>query len=140
MYYYLIPIAILFTLVTFSYKFSVSPFASQQVKKICANMTKAERTQHNLRGGFGGLVLGIVPAAISFTVVKLFFDSALQGLLIGISVMGVIILTILVITLICKKPLPYITKWQQSFFASTEWAKSEGIEADDIQLFRWKQK
>ena len=32
-----------------------------------------------------------------------------------------------------------MSKWQQSFLASTEWAKSEEIEASDIKLFRWEQ-
>jgi hypothetical protein len=34
--------------------------------------------------------------------------------------------------------LPYLNKSQKSFLASTTWAKSQGIKADDINLFNWQ--
>ena len=43
MYYYLIPIAILFVVAIFSGRQTGSPLASRQVNDICAHMTKTER-------------------------------------------------------------------------------------------------
>lgn len=134
MYYYLMPIAIIFVVAISSDTHTGSPFASRQVNDIYTHMTKAERRAAIKIGGLWGLCLGVIPGAIGFIVGILFFKSALRGMTLCFGLLPLVALVL------WKKWFPCISKWQKSFLASTEWAKSEGIEANDIKLFRWKQK
>jgi hypothetical protein len=134
MYYYLIPIAILIVVAVFGNKQIASPFASRQVNDICAHMTKAERRASNKIGALVGLCLAAILSTLGFIIGSLFFKSALTGMTVCFALFPFVIL-ILILLKWCPT-----TKWQQSFLASTEWAKSEGIEANDIKLFRWNQK
>ncbi len=43
----------------------------------------------------------------------------------------------LVALLLYKKWWPQAVKSQQNFLASTEWARSQGIKADQIHLYKW---
>lgn len=133
MYFYLIPIAIFIAVAIFGDTRTGSPLASRQVNDICAHMTKAERRASIKIGALYGLCLGVIPGTLGFIIGPLFFKSALTGMTLCAGLMPLVALILL-------KWCPYITKWQQSFLASTEWAKNEGIEANDIKLFRWNQK
>ena len=130
MYYYLAAIAILFIIAIFGGGYTVSPFASQQVKEISVNMTKAERRAAIKIGVCWGLLIGIIPSAIGLILGLIIFKSALMGMVLCA------LLLPLVAFVLWKKWFPCLYKSQQSFFASTEWAKSQGIEANDIKLFK----
>jgi hypothetical protein len=95
-------------------------------------MTKAERRAAVKRGAVWGAVMGIAPGVIGLILGAVVFRSAVLGV-------TVCFLVFLLIALALYKTwLPNLIKSQQSFLASTEWARSEGINADDIQLYRWK--
>ena len=132
MYYYRIPIAILFLVAIFSDANTWSPFQSDQVKQICAHMTKAERRAAMRRGALGGLLIGLVPGMIALILGVVVFRSAVL----------VVTVCFLIFPLIALahygKWLPNVVKSQQNFLASTEWARSQGIKAEDIRLYNWQ--
>lgn len=129
MYYYLLPIVICFIVAVFGGGYTESPFASRQVKEISANMTKVERKAAIKRGFWGGLLISIIFGAIGLILGLIIFKSALMGVTLCF------LLLPLIAFVLWKKWFPCLYKAQQSFFASTEWAKSQGIEANDIKLF-----
>jgi hypothetical protein len=131
MYYYWIPIAVFLIIAAFGGGNTWSPFQSQQVREISFHMTKAERRAVIKRGGLCGLLIGIIPGAIGLIVGPLIFSSALLG------VMFSALLFPLAALVLWKKWFPYCSRSQQSFLASTEWARSQGMKADNIRLFTW---
>lgn len=132
MYYYWIPIAILFVVAIFSDTNTWSPFQSEQVKKICQNMTKLERQLAVKRSALFGALLGLVPGVTGLILGMLFFKSAI------VAVMGCILVLPLIALVLGKKWLPYVIKSQQQFLASTEWAKNQGIKAEEIKIYSWQ--
>jgi hypothetical protein len=129
--YYWIPIAILFFVAVFGAN-TGSPFQSRQAKDICTHMTRAERTAAIKRGALWGLLVGM-PAVIGLILGPVVLKSALLGV-----TLCALLLPLLAVVL-WKTWFPYVTKSQQSFLASTEWAKSQGLQADDIQVFKWQE-
>jgi hypothetical protein len=132
MYYYWIPIAILFFVAISSDTNTWSPFQSDQVKEICQHMTKTERRVAVKRSAQWGALIGIVPGATGLILGVLFFQSAL------VAVTGCFLIFPLIALVLWKKWLPHVYKSQQTFLASTEWARSQGIKADGIRLFSWQ--
>ena len=132
MYYYWIPIAILFLVAIFSDTGTWSPFQSEQVKEICQNMAKSEHRAAVKRGALCGALIGIIPGATGLILGVLFFQSATAA------VTGCILIFPLIALVLRKKWLPHVIKSQQRFLASTEWAKSQGVKAEDIQLYSWQ--
>ena len=132
MYYFWIPIVILFLVAIFSDTNTWSPFQSEQVKNICMHMTKTERRAAIKRNAMWGLFIGLVPGAIGFILGLIIFKSALLGMTLCY------LLFPLVAIVLWKKWIPNIKKSQKSFLASTEWAKSQSINADDIHLYNWQ--
>jgi len=132
MYYYWIPIAILFLVAIFSDTNTWSPFQSDQVKEICAHMTKAECRAAVKRGALWGILIGIAPGMTALILGVVVFQSAMVVVTVCFLIFPLIALVLY------KKWLPNVVKSQQNFLASTEWAKSQGIKADDIQLYKWK--
>jgi ABC-type branched-subunit amino acid transport system permease subunit len=129
--YYWISIAVLFLVAIFSDTTSWSPFASEQVKAVCAHMTPAERYTAMKRGALAGLVIGLVPGMIGLLLGVVIFRSAL-------AVVAICLLLLPVIALVFhRKWWPKVVKWQQDFLASTEWAQSQGIKAENIRLYHW---
>jgi len=132
MYYYWIPIAILFLVAIFSDINTWSPFQSDQVKEICSHMTKAERRAAVKRGALWGILIGVVPGVTALILGVVVFQSAMVVVTVCFLIFPFIALVLY------KKWAPNMVKSQQNFLASTEWAKSQGIKADDIQLYKWK--
>jgi len=77
MYYYWIPVAILFLVAIFSDTNTWSPFQSDRVKEICQHMTKAERRAAVRRGATWGILIGIVPGTTALILGTVVFRSAL---------------------------------------------------------------
>jgi hypothetical protein len=132
MYYYWIPIAILFLVAIFSDTNTWSPFQSDQVKAICAHMTKTERRAALRRGALGGLLIGIVPGMIGLILGVVVFRSAVVVVTVCFLIFPLLALVL------SRKWLPNVVKSQQNFLASTEWARSQGIKAEDIRLYNWQ--
>lgn len=132
MYYYWIPIAIFFLVAVFSDTSTWSPFQSDQVKEICQHMTKSERRAAIKRSALFGALIGMIPGATGLILGVLFFQSA------TVAVTGWILVFPLMALLLRKKWLPHVIKSQQCFLASTEWAKSQSVKADDIKLYSWE--
>ena len=132
MYYYLIPVVILLLAAICSDSSTWSPIQSDQARDICAHMTKTERRAAIKRGAVCGAVIGIIPGVIGFILGTVVFRSAVFGVTVGFPIFLLIALAL------HKTWLPNLIKSQQSFLASTEWARSEGINADDIQLYKWQ--
>jgi ABC-type branched-subunit amino acid transport system permease subunit len=130
MYYYWIPVAILFLAAIFSDTSTWSPFQSDQVKQICAHMTKTERRAAVRRAALWGLLMGIVPGMIGLILGVVVFRSAL------IVVTVCYLIFPLIALVLCRSP--NVVKSQQNFLASTEWARSQGIKAEDIHLYSWQ--
>ncbi len=132
MYYYWIPIAILFLVAILSNTNTWSPFQSDQVKEICQHMTKAERRKAVKRGALWGILIGIVPG----------MTALILGIVVFRSAMVVVTVCFLIFPLFAlvlyKKWLPNVVRSQQNFLASTEWAKSQGLKAEDIRLYNWQ--
>ncbi|MBN2129822.1 MAG: hypothetical protein JW741_10015 [Sedimentisphaerales bacterium] len=133
MVYYWIPIAILFLAAILSDTNTWSPFQSDQVKEICSHMTRTERRAAVKRGAVWGLLIGLVPAATALILGIVVFRSAL------VVVTVCLLLFPLIALVLYKKWLPQVVRSQQHFLASTEWAQSQGIKAEDIQLYRWQE-
>ena len=131
MYYYWIPIAILLLVAIFSDTNTWSPSQSDQVNEICANMTKTERRAAVKRGALWGILIGIVPGMTALILGIVVFRSAI------VTVTVCFLIFPLIALVLYKKWLPNVVRSQQNFFASTEWARSQGIKADDIQLYKW---
>lgn len=131
MYYYWIPIAILLLVAIFSDTNTWSPFQSDQVSEICANMTKTERRAAVKRGALWGILIGIVPGMTALILGIVVFRSAM------VTVTVCFLIFPLIALVLYKKWLPNVVRSQQNFLASTEWARSQGIKADDIQLYKW---
>ena len=133
MYYYWIPIAILFLVAILSDSNTWSPFQSDQVKEICTNMTKTERRAAIKRGALWGVLIGVVPGMVALILGIVVFRSAIVVVTVCFLVFPLIVLVL------WKKWLPRIIRSQQCFLASTEWARSQGIQAEDIQLYKWQE-
>jgi len=127
--YYLIFIIILLAVAIRTDTSTWSPFQSEQVKEICSHMTAGERRAAIRRGALWGLLIGIIPGSIGLICGPIIFGSALKGVT------------------VCTLIIPFTAfvlwkKWfhrsQQTFLASTEWARSQGIEAEGIRLFSWQ--
>ena len=132
MYYYFIAIAILLLAAALGDTNTWSPFQSDQVREICAHMTKAERRAAVKRGALWGILLGVVPAAIALVLGIVVFRSPL------VTVTVCSLMVPVIAFLLSKKWFPHVVKSQQDFLASTQWAQSQGIKADDIQLYKWQ--
>jgi ABC-type branched-subunit amino acid transport system permease subunit len=131
MYYYWIPIAALFLIALFTDTNTWSPFQSDQVREICAHMTKAERRSALKRGASWGILVGVVPGMVGLILGVLVFESAT----VGVTICSLAFLLIVVV--LYKKWSPGLVKSQQNFLASTEWAKGQGVRPDDIRLYKW---
>jgi len=131
MYYYWIAIVILLLAALLSDTNTWSPFQSDQVKEICAHMTRTERRTAFKRGALWGLLMGFVPGMAAFILGIVVFRSAI------ITVVVCLLIFPMIALMLCKKWLPHVVQSQQHFFASTEWAKSRGIKAEDIRLYKW---
>jgi hypothetical protein len=130
-YYYLIPQAIIIFVV-------ISrgiPDQSDQAREISKHLTKAEHRAAIKSGVLWGSLICFVVSLLNFTYAfifaPIFFGAHKETRFIAS----------LVVPLICvvlfMKWCPHvITKSQQRYLASTEWAKSQGIKADDIQVFK----
>lgn len=130
--YYWIPIVILLLVAIFSDTSAWSPFQSDQVKTICAHMTKTERRAAVKRGALWGILIGLVPGTIALILGAVVFRSSL-------AVVTVCLLIFPLVALVLhKKWLPKAVRSQQDFLASTEWARSQGIKAADIRLYNWQ--
>jgi len=109
------------------------PFKTEQVKEIWHNLTEDERKAANnkslIYGVSLGAILGIVPCVFGFTFGIIFLGSALNGLIVGMLLFPIVVIVLR------KKFLPYLTESWRDFFASTEWAKNNGLQPDDIRLF-----
>lgn len=132
MYYHWIPIAILFLVALLGDTNIWSPFQSDQVREICTHMTRTERRAAIKKGAVCGLLIAIVPGMIGLILGVVVFRSALVVVTVCFLIFPLIALVL------WKKWLPYIVRSQQCFLASTEWAKSQGIKAEDIQLYKWQ--
>ncbi len=130
--YYWIPIAILFLVAILSDTSTWSPFQSSQVSEICQHMTKAERRTVRMRAAKWGAIMGIVPGVVGLFLGVLFFKSATAA------VTGCALVFPAVAILLRKKWLPNAVESQQQFLASTEWARSQGIMAEEIRMYRWQ--
>ncbi|MEN6578208.1 MAG: hypothetical protein ABFD90_17820 [Phycisphaerales bacterium] len=133
MYYYWIPIAILFLVAIFSDSNTTwSPFQSDQVKEICSHMTQTERRAAIKRGVLWGLLIGVIVGMIELVLGVVVFRSA--------TVVAAICFVLLPLSALVLrgKWLPRVVKSQQNFLASTEWARSQGIKAGDIRLYSWQ--
>jgi ABC-type phosphate transport system permease subunit len=133
MYYYWIAVVVVLIIAVFGGTNTWSPFQSQQVKEICSHMTKPERTAAMKRGGLRGLVIGLIPGTMGLILGPLILSSALLGVTLCA------LLFPLAAFVLWKSWSPCCHRSQQSFFASTEWAKSQGITANDIRLFKWQE-
>jgi ABC-type branched-subunit amino acid transport system permease subunit len=131
MYEYWIPVALLFFVAVFSSGNTGSPFASDQVKAICAHMTKAERRANIKRGALWGLLIGTVPGIVGLVLGVVVFRSPLVSLTICFLALPAIALVF------HRKWLPRVLRSQQNSLASTEWARSQGIKAEDIHPYKW---
>jgi len=109
-----------------------SPFQSEQVKEICAHMTRDERRATAWRGAACGLLIALV---FGMTVVLL-------GMVIWRSALVVVALWLLIFPLAVllsrKKWWPQVVRSHQRFLASTEWAQSQGIKPEEIRLYTWQ--
>jgi len=132
MYYYWIPIAILFLAAIAGDTSTWSPFQSDQVSEICSHMTKTERRAAVKRGAVWGLLIGLVPGITALILGIVVFRSALVVVTICFLLLPLVALAL------HKKWLPHVVRSQQHFLASTEWAQSQGIRANNIQLYRWQ--
>jgi len=132
MIYYWIFIIILLVVAILTDTNAWSPLQSEQVKDICSHMTRGERRAAISRGALWGLLIGIIPGSIGLICGPIIFKSAL----IGVTVCALI--TPFIAFVLWKKWLPRVHRSQRTFFASTEWARSQGIKADDIRLFYWQ--
>ena len=133
-YYYLF-IIVLLVIAVLSKTNTWSPFQSDQVKEICSHMTKRERRTAMKRSALWGLLIGIIPGAIGLILGPLILNSTLMG------VMLCALIFPLIAFVLWKVWFPRCNRSQQAFCASTEWARSQGMEAKDIQVFSFpKQK
>ena len=131
MYYYWIPIVILLLVALFGDSNSWSPFQSDQVKEICAHMTKTERRATFKRGALWGLLMGFVPGMVALILGAVVFRSALIAVTVCFLILPLIALVLY------KKWYPNVVRSWQTFLASTEWARSQGFKAEDIHLYKW---
>lgn len=132
MYHYWIPIAILFLVAIGSDTNTWSPFQSDQVKEICTHMTKTERRTAVKRGALWGILIGIVPGMTALILGVVVFRSALVVVTVCFLIFPLIALVLY------KKWLSNVLKSQQNFLASTQWAQSQGLKAEDIHLYNWQ--
>lgn len=113
------------------------PFKTEQVKEIWQNMTKSEQAAANKKSfGFGvivGAILGVVPSIFGLIIGIILLHSALKGMIVGMLLLFPVVLLVL-----WKLFRPHMADSWRLFFASTEWAKSQGLQAKDIRLFKWE--
>jgi len=130
------PVALLFVAGIFDDTSTWSPFQSEQVKAICAHMTRVERRAAVNRALRWGALLGGLFGIAAFLGMVV-FGSTVAFLA---SLCFVFPLVFLVQALaLRKKWWPGVLQSPQDFLASTEWAQSQGIEAGDIRLYRWQE-
>ncbi len=135
MHYYWIPTAILilfFLIAIFGDTNTWSPFQSAQVKEICAHMTNTERRAAVKRGALWGILVGVIPGMSGLILGVVVFRSALVVVTVCILIFPLIALVL------WRRWLPHVFRSQQRFLASTEWAKNQGIKAEDIRLYNWQ--
>ena len=134
MYYFLIFIVFLSLTALLSDSSNWSPFQSGQVKEICTHMTKTERRAAMKRAALWGFLIGIIPEMTGLVLGALIFRSALMA------VTACFLIFPLLTLVLWKKWSPQVMSYQRRFLASTAWAKSQDIKAEDIQLYRWQDK
>jgi hypothetical protein len=132
MYYYWIPVAILLLAAVFSDACTWSPFRSEQVREICAHMTKTERRVAVRRSAMWGVTIGVIPGLTALVLGAVVFRSAVFAVAVCFLVLPIAALVL------SGTWLPALVASQKRFLASTEWAGRQGIQANDIQLYKWK--
>jgi len=131
-YYYWIPIVLFLLVAIFSDTNTWSPLQSDQVRQIRAHMIQTERRAAMRRAALWGLLMGMVPGMIALILGVVVFRSPMV-------VVTVCFLLFPMIALVLHRNwLPSVVKSQQRFLASTEWARSQGIKAEDISLYNWQ--
>lgn len=128
--YYWILIAVCLLVAVFSDTNAWCPFGSDQVKAICAHMSATEHRAAVKRGALWGLLIGAVPGMIGLVLGVVVFRSAVAVVTVCFFLLPLAALVFY------KRRLRYVVKSQQNFLASTAWAKSQGIKAEDIHLYK----
>ncbi len=136
MYYFWIPIALLFIAALCSDTSTWSPFQSGQVKEICAHMTRAERRAAMNRGARWGLLLGGLFGTAAFLGMVVFGSTV--AFLAGFCLVFPLVFSVQALAQ-RKGWWPDALQSPRDFLASTDWAKSQGLKADDIRLYRWQE-
>lgn len=129
--YWILPVISLLA-ATFSSSGTWAPFQSEQVKEICAHMTRDERRATAWRGAACGLLIALVFG----------MTAVLLGVVIWRSALVVVTVWLLIFPLAAlvsrKMWWPKVVRSHQRFLASTEWAQSQGIKPEEIQLYSWQ--
>ena len=102
-----------------------SPFQSEQVKEITEHMTDSEATGVLLRSGLIGLFFALLFGPINC--LAFFFHTKHAPLL-------MLQLNLASLTVVVLFIRPWMDKQAKAFLASTEWAKRQGIQPEEIQL------
>jgi uncharacterized protein YneF (UPF0154 family) len=104
----------------------VGPWASEMVKDICRHLTEEEQLQYRRHAAACGALVGIVAAALIIS-----FDLLVREL----STLAV--LRVIVFLLIYFAGVYWMTRRYKQFLASTEYARRNGLEANQIDLRFW---
>lgn len=106
-----------------------SPFQPKIVRKVCANMTDAEKSTVTRHGIFYG-----VWTCASFALpVQLMAMGLLAGNLNrAVSIVGGLLI---VAHIVC---IPIWQRRQRKFLCSTKWARDNGIQPENLKRFKWR--
>ena len=103
-----------------------SPFQSEDLKRICANMTLEEKATVVKRGGLYGVWVATT-AAIPI------------GIAVAVQHTAVIVIAAILVA-IHTACIPFWQRSQRRFLCKTKWAREQGISPEQLRLFRWSRK
>lgn len=109
-----------------------SPFQSRQVRDICAHMTDTERRALQRRGFLVGGLLAALLGSMGFAGMVVFRSMFAMVLLLGL------LAPVLMIAVELRWGRR-IRQSHQRFLATTAWAQTQGIAADEIRLYTWQE-
>jgi uncharacterized membrane protein len=114
-----------------------APFQSDQVKEICRHMTDEERGQAVKRSSLFALMIGLAITSLNLVLIPFAFWLSQNCDVPGIIIMPFVLIAMVIA--VAWNRLPLKKKLEQSakeFYASTQWAKQQGLTPEQIKLRR----
>lgn len=101
-----------------------SPFQSEDTQRICRHMTAEEKEIAEKRGGMYGIWV-----ALTFAIPV--------GMAVGFRETTAVVIAAAILAAIHIGFIPFWLRSQRQFLCNTQWAREQGMSAEELRLFGW---